>query len=119
MPKIIIFLRGIVYGLLVSLVVLLFSALALNFTTLTEASIPYLAFVASLLGILIGSSFVGRRIGLKGWLNGGVTGLVFVAILLIFGFIFVPDLSFGLNVFSKLFLGFAFGAVGGMLGINA
>ncbi|MGI6097626.1 MAG: TIGR04086 family membrane protein [Dethiobacteria bacterium] len=117
-PPLFVVAKGVIYGLFISLLLLIIISLLINFTALSETLAPYLIFVASLIGILSGSAFVGRRIGEKGWLNGGLTGLTFVVILLAFGFV-LEDLTFGLQTITKLFLGFAFGAIGGMIGINA
>lgn len=111
--------KGIIVGLVISLVLLLASVLVLNFTSLTEAAVPYIAFAVGLIGVLVGSGYVGRQVGSKGWLNGGITGTVFVMVLLILGFVFLDNLTLGLHIIPKLFLGFAFGAVGGMMGVNA
>lgn len=110
--------KGTFLGLFVSLAILFFSSLILNYTALPEASVTYLAFVASLVGILTGSYFVGKRVNSRGWLNGGLCGTLFVIVLLIMGFIFLQDVTFGLRTLTKPFLGFAFGAVGGMIGVN-
>ncbi len=111
--------KGLSLALLFSLLLLLAATLIMYFTALSEAFIPYIIFAGSILSILIGSMYVGKRVEEKGWLRGGLTGLLYVLILLFLGFVFqvIPDLGAGL--FTKLFLGFSFGALGGILGINS
>jgi putative membrane protein (TIGR04086 family) len=111
-------LKGIVLALALSVLLLFIAALVLYFTAVPEKITPYLVFGISLVAVISGSSYTGRKIGSKGWLYGGITGFVFVMLMLIIGLFVLEDVSAGWNWLSKLFLGFVFGAVGGMWGVN-
>lgn len=63
-----------------------------------------------------GSSQTGKRMGRAGWLNGGVTGLAYVVILLILAMLL--DMRLTPHSLITLFAGFTLGAVGGVLGVN-
>jgi putative membrane protein (TIGR04086 family) len=63
-----------------------------------------------------GSSQTGKRMGRAGWLNGGVTGLAYVVILLILAMLL--DMRLTPRSLIALFAGFTLGAVGGVLGVN-
>ena len=111
-------LKGIACALLLSLALLLIASLILYFTALPERYAPYIVFAASVFAILWGSSYAGKRIGHQGWLYGGLVGLFYVLLMLIVGLLLLNDFNLGFNIFTKLFLGFAFGAVGGIWGVN-
>ncbi len=116
--KLTVLLKGIILALLISMVLLFIGALVLYFTAVPEKTTPYLVFGISLAAIITGSSFAGIRIGSRGWLYGGIVGIAYVGLMLIFGLIVLTDVTAGWNFISKLFLGFVFGAAGGMWGVN-
>jgi len=111
-------LKAVILALALSVVLLFVAALVLYFTAVPERITPYLVFGTSLVSIFTGSSYAGRKIGHKGWFYGGVTGLLFVILLLLIGLIFREHVLTGWGYFTKLFLGFIFGAAGGMWGVN-
>ena len=113
-----IMLKGIILALALSVILLFIAALVLYFTAASEKITPYLVFGISLVAIITGSSYSGRKIGSKGWLYGGITGLVFVVLMLVIGLFVLDGVSFGWNWLTKLFLGFMFGTAGGMWGVN-
>ncbi len=111
--------RGLLLSVIISLVLLLVCSLILHFTAVPEKVTPYLACGVALLSVLCGSYHTGKRIGFRGWLHGGVVGILYIVILLLAGVLAQNGFTFGLNLFSKLFLGLVFGAAGGMWGVNS
>lgn len=114
----IISLKGVLLALLFSLVALMLIALALYLTELPEKIALYLVYGVSIAAILWGSAYAARRIGARGWLNGGIVGLAYVLLVLGIGSIIVEDMSMGWSLAVKIFLGFVLGAMGGMWGVN-
>ena len=104
--------------MILSVVLLFIAALVFYFTAVSEKITPYLVFGVSLVAIIAGSSFAGKHIGTRGWLYGGIVGLIYVALMLITGLFVRDSIAISLNLFTKLFLGFVFGAAGGMWGVN-
>lgn len=111
--------HGLLLALAISVAMLLIGAAVIHWTNTPEHYSSVLVFIVTLTGVLLGSRLTGRRIGNKGWLNGGLVGLLYVAAILLLGFIFIDNFSVGLSFFSKAFLGFVFGALGGMWGVNS
>ncbi|MBS3943398.1 MAG: TIGR04086 family membrane protein [Dethiobacter sp.] len=111
-------LRGIILALAISVVLLFIFALLFYFTTVSERITPYLVFAVSAVAIFSGSSSAGKKIGHKGWLYGGITGSLFVALLLVIGIFVLENVVTGWSLISKLFIGFVFGTAGGMWGVN-
>lgn len=110
--------RGLLLALLFSAVALLAIALLLYLTALPEKTAPYLVYAVAIAAILWGSAYTARKIGVRGWLNGGVLGVLYVLLMLGAGLVIVDHMTFGWSVVVKIFLGFIFGAAGGMWGIN-
>jgi len=113
-----ILLRGILLALIFSLVMLLVISLILYLTALTERVALYLVYGVSIVAILWGAAYAARRIGTRGWLNGGIIGVAYVLLMLGGGLLIVDDMTIGWSLAVKVFLGFIFGAIGGMWGVN-
>ncbi|MCW3490792.1 TIGR04086 family membrane protein [Dethiobacter alkaliphilus] len=111
--------KGVLYAYFLSLVVFLLFSVLIQYTTLTEAVLPYTAYATSLISIFIGATYVSKRLDTKGWLNGGVTGLIYLAGLVIFGLILLPDFGLHAGYITKTVLAFLAGAAGGVFGINS
>jgi len=111
--------RGVLIAYFFSLIVFLLFSVLIQYTKLTEAVLPYTAYATSLIAIFAGAAYVTRRLETKGWLNGGITGLIYLAGLLIFALILLPDFKVHFGYISKAFLAFVTGAAGGIFGINS
>lgn len=112
-------LKGLLRSLLVSCAFILVITLLIRLTPLPELTVPYLVVAGMLVSIISGSMYVGRRVGTKGWLRGGFTGVLYIVVILILSHFLNLGPDLGMSVLSRLFLGFSFGCVGGMLGINS
>jgi len=113
-----ILIKGILLALIFSLVMLLAISLVLYLTELTEKTALYLVYAVSVVSILWGAAYAARRIGSRGWLNGGIIGVAYVLLMLGGGLLVVDDMTIGWNLAVNIFLGFIFGAIGGMWGVN-
>lgn len=112
-------LRGLFLALILSLAVLLIGTILVYFSPMPEYVVPYIIFGGVLLSILLGSTYVGKKVDEKGWLRGGIVGFLYVLLLIILGLFLPTGFMVGKNILTKLFLGFAFGVVGGIMGINS
>lgn len=111
--------KGVLYAYFISLVVFLAFSAVIQYTSLTEAILPYMAYATSLVSIFVGAAYVTKRLETKGWLNGGITGLIYLVGLLIFGMILLPEFGLNAGYISKALLAFVTGAAGGIFGINS
>lgn len=114
-----ILLRGLFRSLLITCAFILFITLVMFLTPLPEWIVPYLVVAGMLLSIIYGSMYVGRRVDTKGWLRGGYAGTAYIVVILLLSYFLQFEPELGLGLLSKLFLGFSFGCVGGILGINS
>lgn len=111
--------KGVLYAYFLSLVVFLVFSALIQYTALTETILPYTAYATSLIAIFIAAAYVSKRLDTKGWLNGGITGLIYLLGLVIFALILLPEFSLHTGYISKAFLAFVTGAAGGVYGINS
>ena len=74
-------LMGIILALLFSLGMILLIALLLYLTALPERMAFYLVYAVSIAAILWGSAYAARRIGSRGWLHGGIIGVIYVLLI--------------------------------------
>ena len=116
--QLLILLKAVILALAISVVLLFIGALVLYLTAVPETITPYFVFGTSFVAIIAGSSFAGKRIGFRGWIYGGIVGTGYVLLMLVAGLFILDDVSLGWNFITKLFLGFIFGAAGGMWGVN-
>ena len=112
-------LRGLLRSLLISLGFILLITLLMFLSPLPEWIVSYLIVAGMLVSIICGAMYVGRSVEAKGWLRGGYTGLLYIVVILLLSYILQLEPEIGLSLLSKLFLGFSFGCVGGILGINS
>ncbi|HHV73524.1 hypothetical protein BVF91_03180 [Thermoanaerobacterium sp. PSU-2] len=113
---------GIIVGLLISYIItLLFFiiyALVLTYTPLSELTLPTLTMLITIIGIVLSGAIAARNTKSKGWLNGGLAGLLYVLLMLFLGVYFVKEAGINAGIALKLIWGIVLGAIGGMIGIN-
>lgn len=109
---------GVLWGLFLSLLIFALASVIISYTAVPERILPYLSFFTSVISIFVGSLYVSRRIGFQGWLNGGLTGFFYVLVLILLGLFIAGDLPVLSGFIIKIFLGFVFGAVSGIIGMN-
>jgi len=107
---------GIGYGF--SLICFLILALLVTYTRLSEGIVPMVTQGIIIMGLTISGAGAAMRAKSKGWLYGIICGIIFIGIVVIVSWIAVDGFTFDKYVLSKVLLGVAVGAIGGMIGIN-
>lgn len=115
-------LPGIVVGLLTGYIITLsffiIYAIVLTFTSISELTLPTLTMLITIVGIVISGTLSARHTKSKGWLNGGIAGILYALIMIILGAFFIKDIGPSYSWAVKLIWGAILGAIGGMIGIN-
>ncbi|SNX52655.1 TIGR04086 family membrane protein [Thermoanaerobacterium sp. RBIITD] len=109
---------GILIGYIITLAFFIMYAIALTFTSLSELTLPTLTMLITIIGIVVAGALSARNTKSKGWLNGGLAGLLYAIIMLLLGVFFVKDVGPTSAWALKLLWGVILGAIGGMIGIN-
>jgi putative membrane protein (TIGR04086 family) len=109
-------LRGLGYALALTGIFVLIISFIVSVTAITEAWARWMLAGGGIVAAVVGSYQVGKQMGRAGWLNGGITGAAYIAILLILALLL--DLGLTAKSLITLAAGFALGAAGGILGVN-
>ncbi len=113
---------SILKGLVCSFLILIISSIILGFlfsifNALNEEVISRILLVMNYAAIFAGGIYAARISRQKGWLTGGLVGLMYMILILILGAQWV-EVAFSLDLLLRIISGFIAGAVGGIIGIN-
>lgn len=85
---------------------------------ISETAIPVTSQVGKVLCMLTGAWLSVRRRPAKGWLRGGLTGVLYVLLAFVLFSAIDGDWSFGWPFLSDMLMGAAVGGIGGILFVN-
>lgn len=109
---------GTISALLAALVFVALFAGCIRIFHINENAIAVVNQVAKVLCMLFGAWIAVRRHPAKGWLRGGLTGLLYVALAFVLFSIIDGDWTMGWSFLADLLLGAAVGGVGGIIFVN-
>lgn len=111
-------LKGSVFAIIISLILLFIFALLLTYTDISETTMIPVVITIVGTSILIGSMVSTRTISKNGLLNGGLVGLIYGIILYLSSSLCL--VGFSLTVYSLVMIAVAIitGMVGGVIGVN-
>lgn len=107
-------LKGSVFAIILSALLLFIYAICLTYTDLSETTMVPVIYTISAVSVLIGSTISTRKIRKNGLLNGGIVGLIYIMILYLTSSLCLVGFSLTLNSFLML----GAGALVGMVGRN-
>lgn len=110
--------KGLALAYVFTLVLVLVVSFLLTYTRLKESTIPLLNTIIMIISISVGAIYIAVNIGERGWLNGGILGVFYFIILILFNYLFVKPFTFDIFSISKFFISLITGIIGGILGIN-
>ncbi|EOD00668.1 TIGR04086 family membrane protein [Caldisalinibacter kiritimatiensis] len=110
--------KGVILSFIITLVSFIVFALILTYTNITESVIPTVDSIIMILSIAIGSIYVAFKVYKKGWLNGAIVGLAYIAILIAIRRLISGNVQYNVYLLVKVAISIITGVVGGMIGIN-
>lgn len=110
--------RGTIIGLMLTILLILIFTITLTYTKLSEELIPLINSVIMILGITSGAIFTSRKLERKGWLSGGLIGILYFIIIFFISALFVKNFVMDKYLLIKGLLAIITGCIGGMIGIN-
>ncbi len=113
-----IYFKGIIAAYIFVLFIFLIMALLLTYTSIPEAMIPMFSSITLIAGVSISGMYVGAKLKRKGWLNGGIEGVIYIAILIVVSWAFMADFSFDRYLVYKGIMSVISGGIGGIIGVN-
>ncbi|MBQ2696159.1 MAG: TIGR04086 family membrane protein [Clostridia bacterium] len=112
------FLKAVLAALGFTLVVFFIAALLLTYTGLSEGSIPFITTVTMVLSVMLAGAVSARAGKSRGYLNGALTGILYVLVLYIVSLLVSGSFSCSSYILVLLAIGIFGGAFGGILGVN-
>lgn len=110
--------KGLVVSYGLTLIIIVIISLLLTYTSVKESSIAVLNTITMIASISIGSIYLTLKVGEKGWLNGGLMGILYFLVLLLLNYAFAKPFNVDLYSTSKFIISIVTGVIGGMIGIN-
>lgn len=116
--KIMAIIKGCLFAIILSIILLTIYALLLANTTISENTIMPVVLTITGISILIGGTISSRKMKKNGLIYGGIIGLVYVLTLYLASSISMVGFSLSVNSFMMLAVGVITGIIGGIIGVN-
>ncbi|AOT72818.1 TIGR04086 family membrane protein [Geosporobacter ferrireducens] len=113
-----VYLKGIIAAYLFSILIFLIMALMITYTNISESILPIFTSIVLVISIIISGTYTGIKLKRKGWLNGALTGLIYILLLFIMSWIFVEGFSLDRWTIYRTITALVSGGIGGMIGVN-
>lgn len=109
---------GVGIALLLSLVIFVIFACLITYTSLPERYTAPVVAVTTYVSVFIAGLITARGASRKGWLNGALTGLLYMLVIYIAGVLGTTAPVFNPSMLGRVLAAVLVGAVGGIVGIN-
>lgn len=109
---------GVIVSFVASLICTLIMAGVYTWSNVSESTLPYTAYTINAVSALTGSIAAARGAKERGWYYGGMSALLFSAILAIVGSLVDWSAAFQAQTFIRIALLALIGAFGGVIGIS-
>lgn len=109
---------GVVVAFVASLLCTLVMAGIYTWSNLPETTQPYAAYTINAVSALAGAVIAARSAGTRGWYYGGMTALIFSAVLALIGSLVDFSAAFQGETLVRIAILALIGAFGGMIGVN-
>lgn len=109
--------KGVGLALAVTVGMVLMVTVIAAASAVSELTSTWLLTIGAVVSVLVGSIYVGRRLGKSGMLNGGIIGLAYALVLVVLALLL--DMGISAKALLTLVAAFALGAVGGVTGVNS
>ena len=110
--------KGILISYILTMAVFLIFSLLITYTDLSEKHISTVIKVTTALVCILSGLITAGSADKGGLIWGIISGISYVAIMCIVGFILIPDYSLSPKIIISLMLAVAGGGLGGIIGIN-
>ena len=117
-PSILLFIKAMVFSIAITLVIFSMFSLFLVYTSFPEDYIYPAIITTMIISIILTSASLTVNHRSRGWLNGGVVGLLYIILIYIISGVAFGDFSISYRTLSLMAIGTITGIVGGIIGIN-
>lgn len=110
--------KGVLLSYLVTIVLIIIFSLLITYTSISENKAILLNTIVMITSITFGSVYVAYKVKERGWINGGLVGIIYYLILIILNLLLLEPIVFDMFSVSKLIIATITGIIGGIIGIN-
>lgn len=111
-------LKGSIFSIVTTLVLLIIFAALLTYTNINESTMPTVIIIVTALSILIGSQIVTSKIKKNGILNGMLVGIIYILMLYIISSMVTKNFSLNNYAIIMIATSIITGGLGGIIGVN-
>lgn len=110
--------KGSVFSILITLILLFIYAILLTSTNIPETTMSVVVITITGISILIGSSISSFKIKKRGIVNGGLVGLIYIITIYLISSIALIGFSMNITSIVMLMVAIVTGMIGGIIGVN-
>lgn len=110
--------KGSVFAIVMTLVLLFIYAAVLTYTNVSEMTMVPVVVIISGISILIGSSISSLKIKKQGMLNGALVGLIYMVTIYLLSSMLLSGFSINVHAIMMITVGIVAGMIGGIIGVN-
>ncbi len=110
--------KGSILAITITLIILLFLAILLSYTTISENVIIPVIIITTAVSILIGSIFSSIKIKKQGIVNGATVGSIYIIFIYILSSVLYQNFSINTNTIIMVISAILSGIIGGIIGVN-
>lgn len=110
--------KAVGISILLTLSLMIIQTLIMSYTNLSENMVPVTNSIIMIISIAVGAIYISIKIKQKGWLNGGIIGILYIVILVLLNILFIDAFTFNKYLVLKTVIGLVTGSVGGIIGVN-
>lgn len=110
--------RGVLFSYIITIPSFIIFAFILRYVDFPETLISPVVIITTIISVLAAGLTVSRGMKTRGWLNGGIVGLIYMIILYILSSIIYKNFTIDRYVITMAVIGILTGTIGGVMGIN-
>ena len=110
--------KGSVFSILITLILLFIYAILLTSTNIPERTMSVVVITITGISILIGSSISSFKIKKRGIVNGGLVGFIYIITIYLISSIALMGFSMNITSIIMLIVAIVIGMIGGIIGVN-
>lgn len=111
--------KGLFYAYISTFILIAFFATLITYTNISENKLELFVNIITIVSLIIGGFYVGKKADNKGWLWGMIVGFLYILIIMIVNVIILKRVSFAESLNNLVLVSILGGLVGGIIGINA
>lgn len=110
--------KTVVMAFLITIILMGVLALLICYTSLPEEAVTPSVYVLNYFSVFLAGLFSAAKSGRKGFVTGGIAGVLYMLLVYLLGFILFGGITFSKDIMMMLLYCLITGMIGGIVGIN-